>query len=249
MTQKNIDDRYNSVTGLRHDLLEIKRMFTEADTEGLKDFKLSTKDVSSYFNLPNHQIGRKSERETITRIIEDFCSRHKQMSGSSSSRFYGTMTFNSSEHNHANNAEEALSEVGSAKESLPSSEPISGRDMDNITRKSGDILESPQNPGEDREAENVPESSALESLRGSKPTKERAVLENNTHISGSTGTTSSGGSVGGSMLDGASSLLRSNARPKKNHRCEVIVISGAAGRSSRILGHVYIISSSLLTTS
>jgi hypothetical protein len=104
--------------------------------------------------------------------------------------------------------------------------------MDSSTRKSGDVpdREFQRKIGDVREGETVLESPAVENLRRSKSTKELPALENNnTNNSGSTATTSSGGSVGGSILDGATNLLRANARPKKNHRCEVIVISGAAG--------------------
>ncbi|KAF2720977.1 hypothetical protein K431DRAFT_225201 [Polychaeton citri CBS 116435] len=70
MTQKNIDDRYNSMSGIKHDMQQIKKMMTEGDMNGLSGFKVATTDVSCTFNLPSHLIGRVEQRKGIVDVIE-----------------------------------------------------------------------------------------------------------------------------------------------------------------------------------
>ena len=70
MTQRNIDDRYHSTSGLKYDLVKIREMLCEGDGEGLKSFQIASKDVPAFFNLPSNQIGRKEERKILIDIIE-----------------------------------------------------------------------------------------------------------------------------------------------------------------------------------
>lgn len=69
MTQKNMDDRYQSTSGLRYDLTEIRRLVSEGDSQALDAFKLGTKDVTCFFNLPSTQIGRERQRQAIVDVI------------------------------------------------------------------------------------------------------------------------------------------------------------------------------------
>ena len=70
MTQKQIDDRYNSISGLKYDLVEVQRLLGEGDNEGLARFSIGSKDVSSFFVLPTHIAGRNEERNRIVELIE-----------------------------------------------------------------------------------------------------------------------------------------------------------------------------------
>lgn len=69
MTQKQIDDRYHSASGLKHDLVEVQKILGDGDSEGLANFKPGSKDVSSFFMLPNGLFGREEEHEKIVRVI------------------------------------------------------------------------------------------------------------------------------------------------------------------------------------
>jgi serine/threonine protein kinase len=80
MTQKNIDERYNSTSGLKYDLLQIQKMLWEGDEPGLKSFQICTKDVSAFFTLPITQIGRTKEKETLVKIIEEVARRRQKVS-------------------------------------------------------------------------------------------------------------------------------------------------------------------------
>ncbi|KAL8861888.1 MAG: hypothetical protein Q9178_001757 [Gyalolechia marmorata] len=70
MTQKQIDDRYHSSSGVKHDLLELKRILGEGDGEALIDFRIGAKDVSSSFVLPTVTMGRSQERKKIVQAME-----------------------------------------------------------------------------------------------------------------------------------------------------------------------------------
>ncbi|KAI9791180.1 MAG: hypothetical protein M1816_004172 [Peltula sp. TS41687] len=70
MTMKQMDDRYHSASGLKYDLLELQTILADGDGEALKNFKLATRDVSSYFNLPKSMVGRQIEHDKIVDIIE-----------------------------------------------------------------------------------------------------------------------------------------------------------------------------------
>ncbi|KAF1916144.1 putative histidine kinase HHK1p [Ampelomyces quisqualis] len=70
MTQRNIEDRYHSTSGLKHDLIRIRELLSEGDGDSLKTFQVASKDISCFFNLPLKQIGREKERQTIVTLIE-----------------------------------------------------------------------------------------------------------------------------------------------------------------------------------
>jgi signal transduction histidine kinase/predicted ATPase/CheY-like chemotaxis protein len=70
MTQKQMDDRYHSVNGLKYDLLQIAKFLGEGDEEKIKNYKIGMKDVSSFFILPSKTVGRDQENDKIFKIIE-----------------------------------------------------------------------------------------------------------------------------------------------------------------------------------
>ncbi|KAL9031107.1 MAG: hypothetical protein Q9196_000842 [Gyalolechia fulgens] len=77
MTQKQIDDRYHSASGLKHDLVELKRLLGEGDAEGLVNFQIGSKDVSSSFVLPPLLLGRSQERRKIVQAMERVASKQQ----------------------------------------------------------------------------------------------------------------------------------------------------------------------------
>ena len=70
MTNKPMDDRYNSISGVKHDFEELKKIMINADEDALTSFKVAATDVSCFFNLPTHLVGRDQQREAILSIIE-----------------------------------------------------------------------------------------------------------------------------------------------------------------------------------
>ncbi|KAL2427946.1 Peroxide stress-activated histidine kinase mak3 [Exophiala dermatitidis] len=70
MTQKQMDERYHSVSGLKYDLIQIQRLLGEGEQDKINNYKVGQRDVSSFFILPTKQFGRDAEIERITEIIE-----------------------------------------------------------------------------------------------------------------------------------------------------------------------------------
>lgn len=70
MTHKNIDERYHSSSGVKHDLIELRRILTDGDEEALANFQVATADVSCFFKLPTHLVGRTNQRRFLMDIIE-----------------------------------------------------------------------------------------------------------------------------------------------------------------------------------
>ncbi|RDL41300.1 ATPase of HSP90 chaperone topoisomerase II kinase [Venustampulla echinocandica] len=76
MTAKIIGDRYHSASGLRHDLVEVRRLLEAGDSETLQHWQIATKDVSSYFILPTAMIGRSEEHAEVVKVIDKVSKRH-----------------------------------------------------------------------------------------------------------------------------------------------------------------------------
>ena len=70
MTARNMDDRYNSTSGIKYDLQKLKTILTDGDQEALAQFKLAEKDVSCFFVLPSNLVGREEQRAKIIEVIE-----------------------------------------------------------------------------------------------------------------------------------------------------------------------------------
>ncbi|KIX03037.1 uncharacterized protein Z518_06587 [Rhinocladiella mackenziei CBS 650.93] len=70
MTQKQMDERYHSINGLKYDLLQIQKFLGEGDQEKIKNYKVGQRDVSSFFILPTKQFGRSAEMDRIHKIID-----------------------------------------------------------------------------------------------------------------------------------------------------------------------------------
>ena len=76
-TAKNVADRYHSASGLRHDLNEVQRYLGDGNMEALKDYAIGTKDISSFFMLPNVMIGREREKAELLRVIDRAAKRYQ----------------------------------------------------------------------------------------------------------------------------------------------------------------------------
>lgn len=69
-TQKQMDARYHSISGLKYDLTQIQKALGEGDQQKVKAYKIGTHDVSSFFLLPSRQIGRQAEYDRIVKVVD-----------------------------------------------------------------------------------------------------------------------------------------------------------------------------------
>ena len=75
MTNKVMDDRYNSTSGVKHDLQALKTILTDGDEEALAKFRVAKTDVSCFFKLPPTLVGREEQKKIVLDVIEDAASR------------------------------------------------------------------------------------------------------------------------------------------------------------------------------
>lgn len=69
-TAKNVSERYNSVSGLRHDLVEARKLLAAGDTAEAETWEIAGKDVSPFFTLPRTMVGRTTERDNIVQVLD-----------------------------------------------------------------------------------------------------------------------------------------------------------------------------------
>ncbi|KAK7724034.1 Chk1 protein kinase [Diaporthe eres] len=85
-TAKNVGDRYHSASGLRHDLVKVQGFLYDNDWLALKEWRIASRDVSSFFMLPSMMIGRQRERADLLRVVERVAKSHA-MSQKGQNRF------------------------------------------------------------------------------------------------------------------------------------------------------------------
>ncbi|CZR68471.1 related to histidine kinase tcsA protein [Phialocephala subalpina] len=69
-TTKTVWERYHSMSGLRHDLVEVHKLLSAGDSSQLLNFEIATKDVSPSFILPQAMVGRNAEHDAIVMAID-----------------------------------------------------------------------------------------------------------------------------------------------------------------------------------
>ncbi len=74
---KTVSDRYQSMSGLRYDLVEVRRLLGTGDSAKLLNWEISTKDISPSFILPQIMVGRTEEHDTIVKVIDDAFKLHQ----------------------------------------------------------------------------------------------------------------------------------------------------------------------------
>lgn len=139
MTHKAMDERYNSASGVKHDLQVLKKILTDGDTDALTSFTVAQNDISCFFKLPTHLVGRQEQRQTIVDVIERAAKRFEQAKPLSKkglmSLSSGTSVYTTSERLDAGVLDELISEStssggshrGSRLNSMAEMTPVSSR--------------------------------------------------------------------------------------------------------------------------
>lgn len=218
MTMKNLEDRYASASGLKYDLQQIQKLLSEGDIQGLKDFRIGTKDVSAFFNLPTTLIGRDEERRQIISIIEKV-SRRQQFPALKNKLY-------------------SISSGSSISETRLESSHIEDAASDSTSSRGSDRLNGGP-VGALIEATRVPSRSPGSVNEGSEPSSNEDVIMMPLHQSKTyTDVQHPGGSSVSSFPstamstnngDGTTKLLRTASRIRRKGRCQLIAVYGAAG--------------------
>jgi hypothetical protein len=227
MTQKNIEERYHSTSGLKYDLVRIRELLSEGDGEGLKSLHVGTKDISCFFNLPTKQIGREKEHKIIVDVIERVSKLRRKtphfgkgLNSLSSSSSY------SDPRMEATQLEDIISDSTSSRGSdrmntgsgqasvMEATRSIHHRSQDSGIQSDGPVAD-------DSPAEVRPHPTSISRFSGeSQPSK----LTSNSY-EGSLSLSRSNQSDAGSLLRSSSNVSKLRRRQK----CEVIAISAPAG--------------------
>ncbi|MDW3651476.1 MAG: AAA family ATPase [Bacteroidia bacterium] len=77
LLEKDPESRYQSVSGILHDLALFEKDLTQAST--LDDHPLASKDVSSRFIIPDRLYGREEELELLKVSFEQVCSQRQRL--------------------------------------------------------------------------------------------------------------------------------------------------------------------------
>ncbi|ORY07537.1 hypothetical protein BCR34DRAFT_570582 [Clohesyomyces aquaticus] len=235
MTQKNIEDRYFSTSGLKHDLARIRELLSEGDGEALKALQVGAKDVSCFFNLPLKQIGREKERKIIVDVIERVSKRRrrpphfgKALNSLSSSSSYSDPRMETSQ------LDDIMSDSASSRGSENRMNSVSGpvfmeaaksihqRSQDSITQSEGSLAEASPEPrptvgtrfSDDNRFSNNSIDGSLSLSRSNQTSNQTSTSE------------------GSGIRRNASAA----SRLRRRERCEVVAIGGATGLGkSRLL--------------
>ncbi|KAK4545160.1 hypothetical protein LTR36_003711 [Oleoguttula mirabilis] len=221
MTHKVKEDRYNSSSGVRHDLQELRRILTDGDQEALANFKVATADVSCFFNLPGHLVGREKQHKIVMDVIEKAAERSLRAAPITRKGLYSLSSGSSM-------VSSDRPEVSLMDDMMSDSTSSGDRDRDRESRLTSipemtpyELQRNRQNPQEGTSSSITPTNdtdapfethSSRDGL--SLPHADSAQRSNSSHhlTAGSEG-----------------SLLRTAQKLKKKGRTEIIAICGAAG--------------------
>ncbi|OCK81994.1 hypothetical protein K432DRAFT_424503 [Lepidopterella palustris CBS 459.81] len=220
MTQKNIDERYNSTSGLKYDLTQIKKLLCDGDSEGLTSFQIGTKDISCFFNLPIKLIGREKERKIIVEIIEGVSRRQQQPNSFGNGSSLSPSSAYSDSRVESTHIDDLISDSTSSR----GSESRMGSGAVPLTTEGArPVHQKSHNSEIQSESSNAEETSEAKPSIGV-----RMSVESRTSPSSVDGSISMPRS-GQNNTNGSTALLRNVQRNKRKTRCKVITVSGAAG--------------------
>ncbi|KAI9678382.1 MAG: hypothetical protein M1822_008028 [Bathelium mastoideum] len=222
MTQKNIDDRYHSTSGLKHDLLQIQRILSDGDGERLKTFQLGGKDVSSFFMLPNAQVGREKERQKIVEVIERASKRRRHQTVQGKRSIWGSSSSTTDSRHENNWMEDKFSESSSSTGRDSRLNSFSNK-LPDSKRLNQDLQESALE-SEWSITEEVVDRPGFEAKNSSD-----SRISYHSSEAGQRSTSAFGAS------EGSGSKLRNAHRTRRRGHCEVISISGVAGLGKSVL--------------
>ena len=224
MTQKQIDERYHSISGLKHDFKELQRILGEGDADALINFQIGTKDVSSLFMLPIEIFGRAEEHEKLVTVI-DRISKTKQSIERFGSGVYGLAS------DSASTSSERFDSIDDTRSNSASShEASSNRNSSSIPTMNGFKRNSQADSQGTKYASGI---------AGVKPPLEASDSRDSvqTTFSMETFNTSNTGNTGGqvSQWSGTRGLPPAPSKPppghmyRKRQKCEVVVLSAEPG--------------------
>ena len=223
MTNRNMEERYNSVSGVKHDMQELKKILVDADKDALADFKVATTDVSCFFNLPAHLIGRSEQRQAILDVIEKAARRSARAAPITRKGLYSLSSGSSimsGERADISLLEDIISDGTSSNDrdrdsrlnSIPEVAPYDFAKPKQISISQGSAGSSTSSVVDDTDFKPLVETKSSVDSRGSINESSFPRPTSSYHLNNE-----------------ANSLMRTAQKLKRKGRTEVIAICGAAG--------------------
>ena len=227
MTYKQMDDRYHSTSGVKHDLIEVQRLLGEGDSEGLSKFEVALKDVPSFFVLPTTIYGRETEHDKIVEVVERLARRRNQQDiGIQGSQLHVSTTSGASTlSDRFDNAEAVTrsSETSSQFGASPALRPASsGKVIGETSRSNSEDLPNGTAPAVKPSLEFSQSRDSMETVSSNDAGHKQGLRSEYS---------------GNGLQAGANRVPRHRGsyRKLRRHRCELIAITGAAGSGKSTL--------------
>jgi serine/threonine protein kinase len=215
-TAKTVWDRYHSVSGLRYDLVEVRRLLGLGDSSQLPKWEIATKDVSPAFILPQAMVGRATEHDAIVSLIDHaFRMRQANQRQDKHGTAVPTQLFPLSEDGSTSSIDGRTRQLSVSDTAIGESRPYEATTAKSRSRASSPhdsinltgLGSSDSNPKlSEKKISRSLESPSLESMNGA-----------------GDGSISSPDGMGGMIMN------RNNIGIRMNGRCEVITVAAAAG--------------------
>ncbi|KAL9126028.1 MAG: hypothetical protein Q9217_004849 [Psora testacea] len=208
MTQKQIEDRYHSISGIKFDLTKIRQMLGDGDSDALAHFVIGSEDVSSFFMLPAKLFGREEAHATLVKVIGRVANWQRSPSDPPVSGFHG-------------NGSTSASTMSDPRDSMDFVERLS--ESSSISANSPSF--APQVPGSDPQSLQSVENAPQSSLNN---------FDNNSSVTGLSSTSHRSGhrpdqSTRPSKGFPTNSRQQNTQGRQRSRRCEIVSVLGAAG--------------------
>lgn len=243
MTQKQMDERYHSASGVKHDLVEIQRLLGEGDNDALADFTIGSKDRSSFFVLPSSLARRDQDHDKITEIIEKVArwqESNQEVARTGVYAFGSTSASSVSERYEGmetgTKSSETSSQAGRNSENSPALVPTSSAKASGHTQQSQQSQQSQQ--FQQSQQSHSRGSSLTHEPMNATTTAEKPPLQVNDSMESIESTFTVDTQRSGTKADYSSShqnghsqmpRRRGSHKALRRRRCEVVSIVGSAG--------------------
>ena len=222
MTQKQIEERYHSTSGLKHDLVEIRQLLGEGDSERLQNYTVGTKDVSSFFVLPTRVYGREEEHACIIETAKALAAFQQSYQDATVN---GLAMLGSASASNASDRLDQL-DLGTKSSGRSSISSQAGRSSPSGSpRPESRRLPRMVVHGSTQDDNSVPDVKPSLQPTDSKDTIETLTTTNTSRLSYQRNDQSSSKRPGSNRGNHASK----SSKPRRRRRCEVITIVGGAG--------------------
>ena len=227
-TAKNVADRYHSASGLKYDLIQVQTLLGDGDWPALNEWQIGSKDVSSFFMLPNVMIGRQKERHDLLKVIERVAKSHSGNRKGPVSRFSDgsnltdVPAFDDLSSEGASSVEGANRRSGSFTHAASSDPSKHQRGMPNVQL-------SFQSDTQTISGDTISSTHSGATTRIARPWERHQSISLETRsLVDSVGTDGNRQSMGESSVSSLSKQL-GNAKFRRRGHCEVVTIEGAGG--------------------